>query len=510
MPDQIWDVTTRLDAVTVFRESVLLFEPAKGEEIFLCCSRGCEHGPGINRDGKGPPWMARLDRPWEGTTDPDEQRLRTCFIDQRSKQTRLNDVKDKLKQARRQNLQRQVEKWDRILNGIRRSVPKLDAYPVHEDVFTQKYRNYEIIGEQGCGDLTMNLWNVGYMNSRLSGGPRLIYLQSEPITERRYTCLVKWKDRPDKPYTIETVRFNPFEFAINPASPDVVLAFRKDVGGRILEYGAADRIEFAVYGQQVIANGRRVPLKQNVLEFSDLRHVFLLPNLNPERIMYDGDPGIPRFIYGREQYDPVWFGEAQLLNDRNLRRAALLGPIELSRLHLGMGVSMAHVRAAMEGQYPKADRGVYSAADRYEEETTHLRPLRQGEWRFVPEDSNLVEIYLKPNTFAYTMIGLNRAGEILCLACNGAPGQLGFRRRWRPYGNTVKRAAERLLGLGARNALLIDEGADVFQKARLPQKASGLSQPMPLMRQQVRAVFIFARKRPAQEGVTGEQLSESV
>ncbi len=259
----------------------------------------------------------------------------------------------------------------------------------------------------------------------------------------------------------------------------------------MVETGVADRVEFAVYGQQVIRGGELVPLGQNVLEFGDLRHVFLMPNLNPEKkLNYPGDSGRPRFIYGREQYDPVWFGEAQLLNDRNLRRAALDGPIELSRLYLGMGVSMAHVRAVKEGDYAVAT-SEYAASDRYHEETTHVRPLEPGEWRFVPEDSSLVEIYLKPNTFAFTMIGLDGLGRILCLACNGNPGQLGLL----PYGRTLETAARRLLNLGAQDAILVDEGGDVFQKIERPGKAGGLLEALPLRRQQVRAMLIFARKK---------------
>lgn len=488
--------------------SILKFIPEEGEACFLSYTLGFEHGPGIKRDGKGSPTMERLGKTWEDTADADLQRLGTWFIDEKRKERMRERANDELKKAEKEQKQRrilkkprkhlditqkyiengterEVEKWKLIQDGIpRQGVPPLREMPVHEQRFKDTFKDWKIIGVQGCGDLTMNLWNVAYINSPLTDNePKLIYLRREPIENRIYSCLIKWKadeSHPHPHYTIEPLRFDLFLYEANPKAEGVVLRLRN--GG---VEPIADKIEFAVYGQQVIRNGQ-VNLKNTILEHSDIRHLFLLPNLNPPWELPGVDEGLPRFIYGKKRDKAIWFGEAQLIGERNLQKAALYVPLELSRLYEGMGISKGHIRKMMEGVFRGED---------YCEETTHLRPLKKGEWRFVPEDDNLVEIYFKPNTFACTMIGLDREGDILTFACNGNPGQVGYP----PYGTSLETAADLLIRNGAVNALLIDEGADVFQKARIPQTGNDLVEQIPIIRGQLRAVFIFAREGVKEE-----------
>lgn len=468
-----------------FRESILKFVPAKGEHCFLSYTLRFEHGPGIKRDGKGSPIMERLGKTWEDTADADLQRFGTWFIDEKRKERSIEKADEELKKAEKEKKQREVEKWKHIQDGIPpQGVLPLREMPVHEQRFKDTLKDWEIIGVQGCGDLTMNLWNVAYINSPLTDNePKLIYLRREPIEKRIYSCLIKWKADESYShlhYTIESLRFDPFLYEANPKAEGVVLHLRN--GG---VEPIADKIEFAVYGQQVIRNGQ-VNLKNTILEHSDIRHLFLLPNLNPPWELPGVDKGPPRFIYGTKRDKAIWFGEAQLIGERNLQKAALYVPLELSRLYEGMGISKDHIRKMMEGIFRGED---------YCEETTYLRPLKKGEWRFVPEDDNLVEIYFKPNTFACTIIGLDREGNILTFACNGNPGQVGYP----PYGTTLEEAAELLIQMGAINALLIDEGADVFQKAYIPQTGNELGELIPVKRGQLRAVFIFAREGVKEE-----------
>lgn len=470
---------TRKDAQT-FRVSILKFVPAEGEQCYLSYTHGFEHGPGIKRDGKGSPRMEFMTRPWEDTTDADLQRLGTWFIDEKCKKSMINKADEALKKAVEEQNQREIEKWKLMQDGIpAQGIPSLREMPVHEQRFMDKFKDYEILGMQGCGDLTMNLWNVAYLNSPLTeNDPKLIYLRREPIENRIYSCFIKWKadERHSHAYyTIEPLRFNLFHYERHRKGKEVVLRIHN--GGEEL---IADKIEFAVYGQQVVRNGK-VNLKNTILEHSDIRHIFLLPNLNPPWKLPDIDKGPPRFIYGKKRDKAVWFGEAQLIRERNLRKAAYDVPLELNRLHEGMGVSKSHIRKIMEGAFE---------GEEYKAETTFLRPLIQGEWRFVPEDDNLVEIYLKQNTFACTMIGVDNGGNILTFAWNGNPGQVGYP----PYGTTIEKAAELLIQNGAIDALLIDEGADVFQKAGIPETGNKLEEWIPIRRKQLRAVFIFAKE----------------
>jgi hypothetical protein len=242
----------------------------------------------------------------------------------------------------------------------------------------------------------------------------------------------------------------------------------------------AKSIEFALSNQQVIRDGEVVPVVTYCHQFGDLRHLIEMPNLNPNQVLFAGEPrpgggSLPRDIFNKPQYDPVWFGESAFLHDswRNLLRTALGGPVLL---------------AFPPGPGEKPMRGALAAA-RYRETLDPLAALGPGEWRFVPysQSLTLVEIYLRRNTYGWTMIGLTRdRHKILCLATKGWPGRTGFR---------LEEAAEMLRDAGAWDALLIDEGADTFHSLRDPD-----GQWRDLVKRdrgRMRAVFLFTREENA-------------
>ena len=532
------------------RLSIVKYDPAGGEELFLTYTRDRINGPILTRSGVGPPVMRRVRPrvPGETTTHPFGQRVGSWLIQIDLKRTDAKEVLEALKGEvercyvvdpqgslpngikvlkdcldkidpqrpdRDQALNDLIElcgQRDQAEGQVRDSIRVLKDYlyelptnPAHDDEFTKVYPGWTIIGQQGCGDLTMNLWNVAYVNSPFVGGnrpPVLIHPFEEPIDQRTYSCLVKWRPaREDgRRYTIEDVRFS--TVAQQPSG----MVFTRTDG----EWTAkGDRIEFAVYGKQIIRLGKVVNVSRITQEFSDLRHLVQLPNLNPmnqdpenpdprREPLFPGDSGRPRFYFGRSQDDDVWFGEAELLHDVNLQRAATgKGPVILSRLYRGLGASQLQIRGAMR-------------MARYDEISDSRQPLEVGQYRFVPEDDTLVDVYLKRNTYRWSMIGLpNNGDSILSLACEGKPGGSGY---------VLRSAAKHLMKAGACDALLIDEGQDVFQAALLghsgPKRTvagggPGLDHPVELRRTRLRATFIFASPL-AVVGVDGNTITASV
>lgn len=466
----------------------------------------------------------------------------------------------------------------------------------HDEHFKEMYPGYRIVGQQGCGDLTMNLWNVAYVNyskSKIDQKNELIYLHEELLNKRTYSCLVKWNSsalsslRPS--LTIEDLRFNKFaknakekvfvgpvgkyifswdelpgenkkrlqeileqEFSIKNIKPEDIKhdldnnVFRIKINdgkeetlfeiddtnepklkyngkefdnfkvirekGKIKIYenriyksenqNRGDEIEFAIYGKQVIRKGEILKIDRITSEFSDLRHLFLMPNLNPPKKLYERDRGRPRFYFGREQSEHVWFGEAELLSNPNTQKAACTGPVFLSRLYNGMGASIEQIRGAM-------------TREGYKEIEDSREPLEEHQFRFVPEDDSLVEVYFRRNTYGWTMIGLPEDGKkIICLACQGkGDGKTGFK---------LEDAALELINCGVYNALVIDEGEDVFQVAYLGHKLPKIytfngkgsdyceldilvpkienPEDNQLNRNRLRATLIFARKEDRSTG----------
>jgi hypothetical protein len=142
---------------------------------------------------------------------------------------------------------------------------------------------------------------------------------------------------------------------------------------------------------------------------------------------------------------------------------------------------------------------------RYSEVTDPRAKLEEGQFRFLPDDDTQVEVYLRRNTYGWTMIGLTEKNDkVLCLACEGDPA------RHQKY--TIEAAAGKLQEVGAHDALLMDEGVDVFQAALLgltgpkAKVASGppdldITVPLDLTRPRtrLRATFLFVREK-AKEG----------
>jgi len=284
-----------------------------------------------------------------------------------------------------------------ILRALRAFVqenPKLAAHDRHFVTTytpndTTKPSDFEIIGQQGCGDLTMNLWSVAYINSPLTPGgkPVLLFLHAEPIGSHTYPCLVKWKAVENNApcVSIEDMQFNPNAARVGDLESQRHIAWVVR-GGK--PHPVGDQIEFAVSGKPVIRHGKLVNLGRRTRQFTDLRHLLAMANLNPK-------DGGPRTFFAREQYDDVWFGEAQLLDDENLQRAAMVCPVVLSRLYAGLSVSMDHLRARLE-------------ATGYSHEPDPTKDLTPGQYRFVPDDDNLIEIFFLRNMYAWNIIGVDR------------------------------------------------------------------------------------------------------
>ena len=465
--------------------SIVEFNLDAGEEIFLTYTWERKEGPNIRRTGQGPPYMDLIGgQPGQTTTHPFGLRLGTWLIQEDMRQDELKEARAELEKAR----QRSAPKED--LDVLQRMVDELGSIRAHDEVFKQFYPDYEIVGQQGCGDLTMNAWNVAYINSDLGCDPKsgekppiLVCLPQEPLEYRTYSCLVKWKisDAGIRRVTIEEVRFHR-KGQVREPNEMVWVRF----GDRWLPRG--DLIEFAVSNQQVIRNGELVPIVTTCHQFGDLRHLIRMPNLNPDGPLYPGEPPKPngryrpRGYWGKDQWGDIWLGEAAFLQDKtgNLLRAALSGP---AFLEFPPGANEQRLRGAME-------------LAGYREVTSALEPLMPSDWRFIRRtlQETVIEIYFKRNTYAWTMIGLSRdSRRLLCLACMGKREGLGY---------TLEQAAEVLLQAGAWNALLIDEGADVFQKVRWNDKVL-VNMMSYQLRRRVRATFIFARR--VQANVTGSE-----
>lgn len=435
-------------------KSILEFDPDTGYELFVLFSPGTTNGPSISRTGKGSPTMTnRIQVFADPTPDPDLQRYGNPIVDDKVRKKDLNNLKKKLKEE-----------------YIQVHYDDLENQKTYLEIFGDAYKEeYSIVAMQGYGDLTMNLWNVGYVNDRITGKPDILHLFDEPLDRRTYSCLIKWKD-PVR-YTIQNLKFDRFEFNREKTSNNVVI----NESGE----GIANKIEFAIFGQQLVKNNIIVPdLEDQIHQFADIRHVFQLPNINPREKLHGNDTGYPRMYFGRKQNADVWFGEEQLLSSRNLRKAALRGSIELELDR--PGVSSDALRAALlKSGYDEVPRGQRLITH----QKLNERNKHTSEWKFVEDNPNRIEILLKENIYPCTMAGTRKDGGISLLAWKGTYSEIP--------GWTLREAAKHIMDQGTENAILCDEGADVFQYFDYNGELKCIIQPG---RSQHRAVLVVAKK----------------
>lgn len=444
--------------------------PNQQDELFLLYSKGFEEGRarGIHRDGIGSPWMWDEDIK-RRITDPEEQRRGTWLIDSglalKLEKEAIEGKKQKpevLKWIQREigrNPQEVLDEW----------IKELNSTPDYISEFEKLYgpKGYKIVGMQGCGNLTMNGWFIGFLNSDFTQNETVfLHRKEEPFEARQYTCLVKSKE--SKILTIELLRFNIYKRRV----------FR--VVSERTEEDITEQIEFAVFGQQLVREGQLVDFRNIVTQFEDIRHLFKLPNINPNTELKDTrQTKRPRMLFGDDRNDDVWFGEREMTKPgkEDLLRHALTEPILLDRQFETMGAGWDLIEDAFSAPTGGGYRELKGEQSLY-------TPRARGEWRRYSE--TMVEIYLQRNVYAYTMLGLDYAGNIIASAAGGLAGRVG---------QTLEGMAQNMISAGAKDVLLLDEGNDVFQRLE-----SGYT--VEPRRGRIRAVFMFAQKH---SNVSGEE-----
>lgn len=187
-------------------------------------------------------------------------------------------------------------------------------------------------------------------------------------------------------------------------------------GVSIESLGVSDfhpEIECATFGQQVMKDGKPIEREELIAkaaagEFFDLRHVFLFPrvDMGPQRWM---DAGLAAFHHGGGG-----------LNARAIECALRGKPVECP------------VDQFRESQVRRA-----LAAKGYTE-----FELSGGVLRFVPREG----------IYPHDLIGLREDGTLIAVAAGGLSNRVGL---------TIEGAGELMRSLGARDALLLDNGGDV-------------------------------------------------
>lgn len=370
-----------------------------GEEVFLSVTPSMRLGPGIQRDGVTPPRM----------TDPHTVRF---VVGQNG------HAEDPHEFPPTTNAYVQRAGTWTLFDHVRHFVES-------------RGQEYRIIGVQSCGDLTMNPWHVALAWE--DGQPVLYHLATpgdpedihEPLYERTYRCLVKWKPGV-KPYMYEflDLKFHEMKRGFGALLVDTRCDQCPDTPPK--DVWITDDIEFALAGKPIVQKGRDISLANVIDQFQDVRHVFNVPTV-PVHDLQGGSRGV------------IQFGECILFKDLNARRGALTAPIivDLNIADHGLSVKLDQLSQVLQKTY-------------------HYRispdsPTRRGEFRKYSDSA--VEIFYPHNVYPFGVLGGTR-GRLVCLASGGLSGRVG---------NTLEGIIRIMYDFfGCEDAIVLDEGYDTF------------------------------------------------
>lgn len=389
-------------------------------ELFLSVTPGFEYGPGIERDGVTEPRM----------TDP------------RS----VDHVCDTLDEPVRHGLPPITDP----------NLQRLGTWSVHRHLqrFVDANPNWRVLALQTNGDLTMNPWHVAYLGESHLDKQKpgtlcgLITCGSseEPFDRRVYRCLVKWKDdavdhNHSRRYEFVSLRFRIDEDGIK------VLIVDQDYDAGWLEKGLnrdssddiADLIAFALAGKDIVKQRYPIPLQRAVDKFDDVRHVLNLP-VGMQVCAGGQFQGI--------QVGKLNFGEYQLYNNLNERRAALHGPVLVDldiedprgQVQVDHDVAVGHLEASMRSH---RNRG---------------QPSHPDHFRTYPDDASKLEVYFAHAVYPFGVFGIGKVDDspnkrqVVAFSSAGLSGRVGY---------TLEGVTHMMYHfLKCDDAIVLDEGMD--------------------------------------------------
>jgi len=287
-------------------------------------------------------------------------------------------------------------------NEMRKQVWTIDQ---HKAAFASRHPEQKILGWVGNGNLLTNPYFVGFVEGAL------FYLASEAasLSSRTYSSLIVRRTGGNR-VAIESIRYQ-----LTPTGVRLLTAAGEDI---------TEDVAYATFGQQLVQAGWPIDaskLKEMAAagQFYDLRHLFLFGR-------------IPR---GNKRW--LEAGLAAFWEESRLNVSALKAAIDGEPVTVDVGQFDADaVRSAM------ADKGYDEVAE----------PSRPGQ--FSLRDGNLTVVLLE-GIYPHNMIGIREDGMVISVVLRGLSNRLGV---------SIRGAARIMRSLGARDALLLDNGGDVMME----------------------------------------------
>lgn len=310
----------------------------------------------------------------------------------------------------------------------------------HLKIFTETMgEDWNIVGAQGFGDLTMNLWHLAIINKdqlhqNQKTFARLEFKKDQKFVEdwtsNQYVALVVHKDG--------LIKFHDVTFVQRNRGLPIICFDGNDAD-------MGKDIRLLLVAKPIVRNNIVLPLQTTINMFQDIRHIFACVRCPLQQMTK---------IHGKDT-ESIIFGEKDLYNDINKRRQALSSALQINlEVSPGVNIEPKMLTAVLKKEG-------YSIAE-------GLTPDRPGLFKMLTEttgNDEKVDIFFKRNYYPFSAIGVkhsidgNPTNTIVCLCSTGQQFRIG---------DTVEGIAHKMAEYGnCSDALIMDEGFDVFQMANI-------------------------------------------
>jgi len=308
------------------------------------------------------------------------------------------------------------------------------SYNEHVRRFEALHPQKKVVAFVGNGNLLFNPWFVAWVDGNL------FHLKDEPLKGTVYSSLVVWKEGHEPSVSIEDIEFE---------NGKVLLVSEPTT------YDITDMIKYTTFGQRLVKDHKPARLSSIFHQFYDLRHL------------------LPALYYSNGQGSKYSFGLDQLYTDEEKKRVAVMKkPVNL-RLEIETVSGVIKV----DPERLKSE----ALLERDFEEVKDARFVqREGQYS-ISRDGGIITIIYTSNIYPHSMIGITDEGVVLSIVVSGLSGRVGI---------SVEKAPHLLVGLGIKDAILLDNGGDVMM-----QYFGKMVVPSSENRRRLRSVILFVKDR---------------
>jgi hypothetical protein len=314
----------------------------------------------------------------------------------------------------------------------------------------------------GLGNILQNLRSVAYVD-RTS----YMVVGERPDHPPPYVCLVEYSPESDQRIGVELLLFNELG-GCQRVDKKSYLSSPVEATTKA-EAKFEDQIRWAVSGYPLVLNSAGVSLELTTRNVSDFRHIWRLPKL--QKSLVEGLAKVSQIEDAVNRIE-FYFGFEKIREKRSFilanRDEPLTQPLELPMTQEWVE-TMCNVCKIQEkdlktiSQFdPKRCAITYSLEELVVDfqNTDYIRVgsieelVQQGQF-FIDTDRREILVRLLPAIYTHHIVGLDEKGQVVNISICGQSGRSGI---------TIENAKKLCVEVGLTDALIFDNGNDVFAR----------------------------------------------